>query len=101
MSRYIFSPSAKLDLKEISRYIAMFNPTASRRLKNRIQQQCKRLANFPNMGVNRDDLELGLRSFPVDDYLIFYRAIDNGVEIVRVISGYRDLEALFSSLDDD
>ncbi|NES81639.1 MAG: type II toxin-antitoxin system RelE/ParE family toxin [Moorea sp. SIO2B7] len=36
-----------------------------------------------------------LRSFPIDDYLIFYRPLDNGIEILRVISGYRDLEKLF------
>ena len=101
MSRYILAPSAKLDLKEINRYITQFNPAAARRLKNRIQQQCKQLADYPNMGINRDELELGLRSFPVEDFLIFYRPGNKGVEIVRVVSGYRDLAALFSSQDDE
>jgi toxin ParE1/3/4 len=53
------------------------------------------------MGLNRDDLEPGLQSFPLEDYLIFYRPIEKGIEIVRVVSGYRDLEALFSSQDDE
>ncbi len=53
------------------------------------------------MGINRDELEPELRSFPVEDYLIFYRPIDKGVEIVRVVSGYQDLEALFSSQDNE
>jgi toxin ParE1/3/4 len=33
------------------------------------------------------------------DYIadnIFYRPIEEGVEILRVVSGYRDLEGLFS-----
>ena len=98
MSRYRLAPSARLDLKDISIYIAHFNPSAARRLKDRIKQQCKLLADFPEMGQNRDDLQQSLRSFPVDDYLIFYRAIDGGVEIVRLVSGYRDLEAFFSSV---
>jgi toxin ParE1/3/4 len=97
MSRYIFAPSARLDLKDIVRYITRFNPTAARRLKASIQQQCKRLADYPNIGRNREQLLSGLRSFPVEDYLIFYRQIPNGVEIVRIVSGYRDLEAVFSS----
>ena len=101
MGRYVLTLPAGQDLKEISRYIAQFNPAVARRLKNRIQQQCKQLADYPNMGINRDELESGLRSFPVEDYLIFYRPIDKGVEIVRVGSGYRDLEALFSSQDDE
>jgi toxin ParE1/3/4 len=33
------------------------------------------------------------------DYLIFYRQIENGIEVERVLSGYRDFDALF--LDDD
>jgi toxin ParE1/3/4 len=50
------------------------------------------------MGRRRDELLPLLRSFPVDDYLIFYRSIEEGIEILRVVSGYRDLEKLF---DDD
>ncbi|MBW4497748.1 MAG: type II toxin-antitoxin system RelE/ParE family toxin [Oscillatoria princeps RMCB-10] len=97
MSRYILAPSARLDLQDITRYIAGFNSAAARKLKDRIKQQCERLADFPEMGQRRDDLQPGLRSFPVEDYLIFYRPMGAGVEIVRVVSGYRDLEALFSS----
>lgn len=29
------------------------------------------------------------------DYLIFYRPVDRGIEVVRVIHGARDIEALF------
>lgn len=36
----------------------------------------------------------GLRSFPVGKYLIFYRLIDGGLEIVRVLHGARDIENL-------
>jgi len=99
MSRYILAPSAKSELKEITRYIAHLNPAAARRLKETIKQQCKLLADFPNIGRNRDDLQPGLRSFPVDSYLIFYRQMAEGVEIVRFVSGYRDLEILFSNED--
>lgn len=97
MNRCVVTGPAKQDLKEISGYIARFNRIAARRLQERIKHQCKQLAEFPNMGRNRDDVLSGLRSFPIEDYLIFYRQIANGVEIVRIVSGYRDLEALFSS----
>ena len=48
------------------------------------------------MGAKRDELMPGLRSFPVGDYLVFYRVADRGIEIIRVVSGYRDLPALFA-----
>ncbi|WP_293343044.1 type II toxin-antitoxin system RelE/ParE family toxin [Microcoleus sp. CAWBG58] len=95
MAGYILAPSAKRDMKEIAGYIAQFNPDSARRLTQAIKQQCKLLANFPNMGRNQDDFEPGLQSFPVENYLIFYRAVGEGVEIVRVLSGYQDLEAIF------
>ncbi len=36
-----------------------------------------------------------LRSFPVKSYLIFYRKLENDIEIVRVLSDYRNIDSLF------
>jgi toxin ParE1/3/4 len=52
------------------------------------------------MGRSRPELGQDIRSFPVSSYLIFYRQIADGVEIVRVISGYQDLTALFAKDDE-
>lgn len=65
-----------------------------------INQKCRRLAQFPMMGRNRPELGQGIRSFPVFPYLIFYRQIEDGVEIIRVISGYQDLTVLFAEDDE-
>ncbi|MDS1347688.1 type II toxin-antitoxin system RelE/ParE family toxin [Planktothrix agardhii] len=96
MSRYIVAPSAKLDLKAINLYLGRFSPVAVRQINHKIKQQFKRLADFPNMGQSCNQLSEGLRRFPIEDYLIFYRPISNGVEIVRVVSGYRNIEAVFA-----
>jgi toxin ParE1/3/4 len=53
------------------------------------------LARTPRMGRVRDELAPGLRSFPIGDYLIFYRNVPKGIAVVRVLSGYRDIESLF------
>jgi toxin ParE1/3/4 len=95
MSRYRFTTSARIDLKEIVRYIARDNPEVGRKLKDKIKQQCQLLAKYPNMGRRRDELAPALRSFPVNEYLIFYLPIENGIEVERVVSGYRDLDTLF------
>jgi toxin ParE1/3/4 len=34
-----------------------------------------------------------LRSFPVGNYVIFYVALSDGVEVVRVMSGRQDIGA--------
>jgi toxin ParE1/3/4 len=52
------------------------------------------LANFPQMGTNHEELKKNLRSQAVGNYLIFYFALEDGVDIVRVIHGSRDIESL-------
>jgi toxin ParE1/3/4 len=49
------------------------------------------------MGRLWTELEPPLRSFPVGNYLIFYRAEGSrGIVVIAVVSGYRDIEALFA-----
>lgn len=50
---------------------------------------------MPGIGRRRDDLAPGLRSISYANYLIFYRPIDDGIEIVRVLHGSRDLPSQF------
>ncbi|TBR58178.1 plasmid stabilization protein [Westiellopsis prolifica IICB1] len=101
MSNYSFSDAAVQDLDEICEYIARSNPRAASKLFDTIRQKCKLVAGFPNMGKSYDHLAHGLRGFIVDDYIIFYSSREDGIDIARVVSGYRDLESLFSESDDD
>jgi toxin ParE1/3/4 len=47
------------------------------------------------MGRARDNLAPNLRSFPVKKFVIFFRRVDDTVEIVRILYGGRDFEAIF------
>jgi len=97
MSICRFTIPASRDIEDIIDQIADRQGfDAADRYLQQINAKCQTIASFPNIGRSRDELAPSLRSLPIDDYLIFYRAIDNGVEIIRVVSGYRDLEALFS-----
>jgi toxin ParE1/3/4 len=97
MGRARFTLLAKEDLQAINQYIAQDNPAAARQLMSQIRAQCKTLADFPEMGRLWEELDPPLRSFPVGRYLIFYRSVaPSGVEVIAVVSGYRDIEALFA-----
>ncbi len=37
-----------------------------------------------------------LRGLSLENYMIFYRILDNGIEILRVVNGRRDFESIFS-----
>lgn len=99
MSDYFLSPQAVRDLTDINDFLFAGNPATAETFLDQISQKFERLAQFPQMGRRRDELSTSLRSFPFQIYLIFYREIEGEVEIVRIISGYRDLEALFSEQD--
>ncbi len=47
------------------------------------------------MGRSYSNIRVDLRGLPWDGYVILYRVIDSGIEIVRLVSGYRHLESLF------
>lgn len=90
MPRIIKRPAAETDLDEIWWHIAQDNPINADRFLDRIQDSCHTLADYPHMGVKRDELKPGLRSHPVGNYLIFYFPLTDGIEIVRVLHGSRD-----------
>ena len=95
MSSYSFADAAVKDLNDICEYIARQNFKAASKLFDAIRKKCKRVANFPNMGKSYSKLAANLRGFVVEDYMVFYYPREDGIDIVRVISGYRDFEALF------
>ena len=50
---------------------------------------------MPLMGPARPELGRDLRSFPVGDYLLIYRPVKEGIELVRVVHGARNLRRIF------
>lgn len=95
MPRILKRPEAESDLEEIWWYIAQDSPDNADRFLDRIQESCLALAGFPKMGVSREELRTDLRSQPVGNCLIFYFPLEDGVDIVRVLHGSRDIENLF------
>lgn len=94
MPRLLKRPEAESDLDEIWWYIAQDSPHNADRFLDCIQERCLALADFPKMGTSRDELKAGLRSQPVGNYMIFYFPLEDGIDLVRVIHGSRDIESL-------
>jgi toxin ParE1/3/4 len=91
VGRFIRTAKAEEDLIEIWIYIAADNLTAADRLLDQIDIKCQMLADNPELGQARPDIASGLRYFPVGRYLILYRNISEGIEVVRVVHGARHL----------
>jgi toxin ParE1/3/4 len=90
----IISPAASQDLDEIADYFLSRNIEAGEQFFAEFNKKCQNLAKFPNMGRTYAEIEPSLRGVPLDSYIILYRVIADRVEIVRVVSGYRDLGTL-------
>ena len=86
---------AKDDLVEIWLYIAAGSPSTADKFIDYVYEQCEHLLTSSEIGRTRDELLPGIRSLPVKRYLVFYRVTNDAIEIVRVLSGYRDIQTLF------
>jgi toxin ParE1/3/4 len=95
MKQFRISDVARSDLDEIWLYIAQDNLDAADKFIHAIVSRFPKLAAMPLIGRQREELSPRLRSFPVACYVIFYRPMKSGIEIVRVLHGARDFPPLF------
>jgi toxin ParE1/3/4 len=96
LTQYIIAPEASKDLEEISAYYAIQNIEAGEKLISELENKCKYLVQFPKIGRSYSTIRTDLRGLSCSGYIIFYRVGETTVEILRVVYGSRDLEALFS-----
>jgi toxin ParE1/3/4 len=75
----------------ISAYIAADNGKAAEELLDRFGKVFEMLVQNPRAGRRRPDLGQNVRSFAVDNYVIFYIPQSAGIDIIRVIHGRRDI----------
>jgi len=95
MISYFLTPQAVQDLDEIHDFINQNSPPAALRLIKLLEEKCQTIAQSPEIGRRREELTIALRSFPVGNYVIFYRHVTDKVEVIRVLHGARDIEFLF------
>ncbi|WDQ18633.1 type II toxin-antitoxin system RelE/ParE family toxin [Rhodopirellula sp. P2] len=94
MPRLIIAPSARRDLSDIYDYIARDKPIAAANWVEKIEGKCKLIATTPEFGERRPEYGADIRSNVVGRYVIFFRPIENGIEVASVIAGDRDIRSL-------
>ena len=93
---YRLSSLAERDLEEIWSYVAEdASPATADRLIDAIIDRLELLAEQPRMGRLRPEFGAGVRSFTVENHVIYYRH-DEDVVIARVLHGRRDQAASWS-----
>lgn len=95
MARVLRSEQAQQDLEGILDYLDRQSNEAADRFATRFDPTCELYAAHPQLGASSDEYAPNLRHFTVWNYAIFYRAIEDGVELIRIIHGARDIPRLF------
>jgi toxin ParE1/3/4 len=93
--RYVINILATQDLKEIANYFTTNSIEAGEQFFRKFDRRCEQLINFPNIGRSYAEIYPDLRGLPLDGYIIFYRVLDDGIEILRVVNARRDLPSIF------
>lgn len=98
--RYQIDPAADRDLDEHAEFLAEESPRLALRFLAAAAVTFRRLAGMPGIGSPRQFQNprlAGVRQWRVQgfpNHLVFYRETDDGIEIVRVLHGARDIDRI-------
>ncbi len=96
----LWSPEAIDDVDRLwDDYADTIGPATADKVLREIQSVVSMICEFPLAGRSRDELRLGLRSIATGLQIVFYRPINNQLQIVRIIDGRRDVESIFAKGD--
>jgi toxin ParE1/3/4 len=94
------SKEAQEDLEEAWLHgAALWGERRADRFLDELREKSLLLTRFPQVGRPRNELSGNLRTLAVPPFVIFYRAVGEVVEVVRVLHGARDVEGIFESLE--
>jgi len=93
--RVVITAAAKADLLAIRRTIEPHNPVRAVSFVEELLDRCQASAETPRAYslVSRYE-RFGIRRCVHGDYLIFYRLQPEQIEVIHVLQGARDIEAL-------
>jgi plasmid stabilization system protein ParE len=94
--RVAFSPEAEDQLADLYRYIAVASSKENAlRYTEAVVSYCENLRTFPQRGIRRDDIRLGLR---ITNYrkstVIAFDVVGDLISIIGVFYGGQDYEAI-------
>jgi toxin ParE1/3/4 len=97
MARIIRRAHALADLLDLHDYVTeQSGDVVADAVIRRIEERLTLLAQYPQMGRKRDELRPGLRSLVIDRHIAFYLPMEDGIDLVRVLYGGRDIPTLFA-----
>ena len=94
MRRLRYTEQARADLRHIWFQVIENGVSVADSAIDRITSRCNRLIDFPESGPSRPRIASDVRIVVVERWVAVYRITPDGVQIVRIVDGKRDLERL-------
>jgi toxin ParE1/3/4 len=93
----IWNDQARQDLRSIGLYVGRKEdrPAVAARIMREIREMCDHYARHPLTGTSREEFGDGCRVFSHKRWVILFRPIDQGIEVLRIFDGSQDYESLF------
>ena len=97
MPKVLRTSDAAADLLDIGRFIATESSSLEIALAflDRVEEKCVLYATQPLMGTARPDLGENVHAFPVDSYVVIYQPVEDGIRMLMVIHGSRNIPDVF------
>lgn len=101
MGQLSVHPRARADLDNIADFIATGSIDAALRFYDAARRAFRLLADMPGLGTGRPSQNPSLRdlrTWPIKgfrNYLVCYLRLADGIEVLRVLHGARDLAQIF------
>lgn len=95
MPRVLRTPEAEESRVEAWLQVGESSVHGADRLLERIDGKCGLYATQPQAGAPRPDLGENVRCFAVDHHVVIYRPLDDGILVLLVVHGARDIPAVF------
>ena len=90
---YKLSGASEVDLGDIFDYtFTEFGIEQAEKYTLEFEIVFEELVRYPELGVKRDEIKIGLRSILKESHIIFYRILSDRIRIVRILHQRKDLQ---------
>ncbi len=93
---YRLSIAAAKDISDIYDYtVSKFGERQAIKYLNGLDERLSYLNDHPEAGRIRDEVKKELKSYPYQKHIVFYRSMQYGIKVVRVLHGSMDIPKQF------
>jgi toxin ParE1/3/4 len=93
MKKWTLTRKAQADVQNIWNWIAQSWITRADRYVDMLAAKMTMLANNPFLGADCSHRRPGLRFLRAKSHVIYYHAVPQGIEVVRILHGAQDADA--------